>query len=169
MTKMVRRIEVVALGTMFVAALGCAAVLASLFFSYEPMNMRAIEPEETEVCPLAGVGTLVDYVLDPEYFEGIRYLEVRSNWVAQDVPGIEDGTKRLAADTTLPKELLTAGERDGPSRAVRPAPEVPGTWGLETTTIVRGTALGLLPKAQVVKTDTAAPLAVLPPDDPECA
>lgn len=150
------------------AALAALLTMTSIVLPYAPMDMRSIELDQASACALSGVDASVDYTLDPQFFDSISSLEVESEWVAVDADGLAPGSRRQAIDTVIPKELLIPGKRDAPSRALRVAPEAPGTWGLETTTLVRGRAFGFVPKVQRVETVSASTLQVVSMHDPSC-
>ncbi|MEJ7871423.1 MAG: hypothetical protein WKF67_04130 [Rubrobacteraceae bacterium] len=136
-----------------------------ILYPYRPMEALAVSLEETEACPGAEVPVNVSYYLDPELFDGIRSIEVKSNWIAEDVPGEEEGAVVLAADAAIPGQLLNEGWRRGESRAPRRAPEQPGAWQLDTETTVLGT-LFYLPHLQTTRITSARSLTVT--DSADC-
>ncbi len=144
-----KQLEILGIALMGACLLTAVSFAVFVLYPYRPMEALAISLNKTEVCPGAEVPIEVSYYLEPELFDGVRGLEVKSNWIAEDVPGKNEGAVVLAADASIPGELLNEGWRRGDSRATRRAPEEPGVWQMDTLTIVRG-SLFFLPKLQTI-------------------
>ncbi len=149
------------LGVMLMAGCLLTGLTFAFFvlYPYRPMESLAVSLDETEACPGAEVPVTVSYYLEPELFDGVRSLEVESNWRAENVPGKEEGAVVLAADASIPVELLNEGWRRGESRVTRRAPGEPGVWQLDTETTLRG-SLFYLPKFQTSRVTSAKSLTV---------
>ncbi len=143
-----------------------ACLLTAVFFAffllypYRPMESLTVSPKETEACPGAEVPISVSYYLEPELFKTVNGVEVKSNWLAEDVPGREKGAVVLAAEAFLPGEILEEGLRNAESRVSRRAPEEPGVWELDTEIIVRGTSF-YLPKLQTTRVRSTESLTIM--------
>ncbi len=155
------------LGVVLMAACLLTAAFFAVFvlYPYRPMESLAVALNETEACPGAEVPVAVSYYLEPALFDGVRSFEVKSNWIAKDVPDNEEGAVVLAAEASIPAELLNEGWRRDTSRVTRRAPEEPGVWQLDTESTVRGSVFNL-PKLQTSRVTSAQTLTVT--DSADC-
>ncbi len=157
--------EMLGLVLMAACLLTAVSFAAFVLYPYRPMESLVSSLDETQACPGAEVPVIVSYYLEPELFDGITGVNVRSNWIAEDVPGKEEGAVVLAAEAFIPAELLNEGWRSGESRVVRRTPEEQGVWQLETEITVRG-SLFYLPKLQTDRVTSAKGFTVM--DSADC-
>lgn len=156
--------------TMLVMMLGAilVALLGALYFiiPYRPMTYHSLFLG-SDVCPGKLVSITVDYDIDENYFDGVHALEVNTDWVAKDVPGIKNGFKLSVSKSEIDKSGLTPGRTHRETKVGVLAPEVPGVWTLEVHDVLRGTQLGL-PKPQELDFFSDNSATVLDPSDPQC-
>lgn len=140
-----------------------------IFLPYNPLNLYSVEVLPDSVCSNADVEVIVDYEVSGRDAATVHRVELRSNWVAVDVEGIPDGTKRLGAEAIIEAEGLQeqAAGTGEPGEALRVAPERPGEWLLETEVKLYGTRYWL-PVLQEKKVMSEKETLVLPQDNPEC-
>ena len=145
------------------------AVLVLTLWPYDPLQFNSFSTVEDEACPGDLVHTQVSYEIDPQNFDSVRELEVKSEWVAVSVPGVVFGYRQQIAPTVFSKDALEPGATSQESKVGRQVPETPGRWRLSATqTLVRKPILGLFPRSDVKNVVSEKDLTVLSPDDPEC-
>lgn len=150
MLRRLKILETFVLAVMCIAAIVALVALVQQILPYEPITIHSTQVESGEACSNSSLKVYVDYSIDEELYSGIRSVQVKSDWVAVDVPNLDAGTRRAAADQPLDVSLLTPGRREGDGRVLRISPQREGVWSLETELTVRGKNQYGLPAVQTV-------------------
>lgn len=167
MARRLRALEIGILIVMAISFLVSAMALVQAVLPYNPLHVYSLQVEKDEACSEESLEVLVDYYVDESLYDGIRSVQVKSDWVAVDVEGVPAGTKRFASDQTIDRNLLRPGRSQGDSHALRIAPQRLGVWILETTTTVRGDNYGL-PAIQVVYSAADEYTTIVDSSSPRC-
>lgn len=152
-----------------VAGIGVLALLALLvivllLLPYSPMTIYSYEATVDEACPSELVPVYVEYRLE----RGVDFVEVAPDWIADDVEKVPRGYLIEGAEGRIPGEALMVGERAKVrSSVVRVAPTVPGMWRVGGSIAVHGEVYRI-PRIQQLNPRADEPIAILPPDAPEC-
>lgn len=157
--------EYSALILMFVIAAVALTVFLALVLPREnPYEPIAVIVNEDTYCATDDATVDVEYVVNDR--DAIRSIDIESEWTAVDVPGVNAGNIRFAAESSLRPGELPTGEYVGPGNVVRQTPDTPGVWNLATHYTVRSTRLFAAP----VRTTIEAPenTEILALNDPVC-
>lgn len=167
---MVRKLKLLEVGILTVMAISflvSAVALVQAVLPYDPLQVYSVQVEKDEACSEESLEVLVDYYIDPSLYDGIRAVQIKSDWVAVDVEGVPAGTRRFASDQTIDRNLLSPGRNQGDSHALRIAPQRLGVWILETTTTVRGDNYAL-PAIQTVYSAADEYTTIMDSSSPQC-
>lgn len=133
-----RLLETVVIGITCLCVLAAVAALALALAPFDPLTFRSIDLYPERACPDRQIYAEVSYYFDPDYFDQVKEMEVKAEWIAEDVPTRPSDSRSPGGSATVPQETLQPGETDRESRVIRRAPDEPGVWLLQERITVRG-------------------------------
>lgn len=159
--------EVFSFAAMVLALGFVGVVVVSIFAPYEPLSYDYVRPQETEVCPGGAVPVNVSYAIDPRAHDSIREIDITSYWIAKEVPGVREGSKKAGGSATLYPSDVRPGKVEEAGAAIREAPVSPGVWTLANDYRVIGDRT-VWPPVQDLTVVSDKDTTVLPENHPRC-
>ncbi len=157
-----RKLEIMVIGVMVLAFIAFVISAAMILLPFNPLTFNSVSVQQ-EACAQEAIESEVDYSLDENEFDLIQSMDVQSSWIAEDVPGVEEGAERIISEIILVQDQLEPGRTLRPSRIPRIAPNDPGVWRLKLRNIVRSG-----PRIQEVEVMADNSTTVLGSENPEC-